>query len=470
MYKNKYLKYKSKYLELKEKLSGGSQGGLSKEANRVYQATRAYANAPVFPEHDERHKTHEYALTHLAQTITKKPILHNIGSFLDGADLGRLSQTRKVIGNELREDAIAKAIHQQCFSRIPFESMVKAKGDRTWTGYLPELVNDRSHKILIMGGSINTQFSTNPQFSTNRVDMMIINDGNIEWKMCAPMIKNRENLTYSAYYCQGQVLSVDGDMDGRYSSERYDVLSQTAVEHEHMQPTTNVHRVAIVELDGKAFAIGGVYRDAARQFVFSDRVSSLDMSQAGAWIEEARLITGRSGAAAATYQGKVWVAGGYGNGQALSSVEVFDPVVGLWQAAGDLTKARYGRIALFAIKDDLFAAGSNFDGMYVEKRDMQTGAWQLVSELNDCIRTDCALAACGSTIYFFGGFNFFVKKTWDSFDTHTSMWASQQEQYRDVSTRQLPREFCNGQAVCITPDEQLAVLSEYAEQLPPPEP
>ena len=59
---------------------------------------------------------------------------------------------------------------------------------------------------------------------------------------------------------------------------------------------------------------------------------------------------------------------------------------------------------------------------------------------------------------------------WNSFDTQTNTWASQEEQYQDVATRQLPREFTSGQAVCITPDEQLAVLARYAGQLPPPEP
>jgi hypothetical protein len=461
MYKNKYLKYKNKYLQLKNEISGGSGKAAAIAANRAYQATRAYAEPPVFPAYDERPVTGDYGLTHLAQTITKKPILHNIGSFLKADDLGQLVQTRKVIGNELREDAIAKAIHQQCFSRIPFKSM--SQGRRS-TEYLPDLVNDRSHKILLMAGGIGT----------NRVDMMIINDGNVEWKMCAPMIKNR--ITYSAYYCQGEVLSVSSYncrfADGRGTSERYDVLSQTAVELEHRLPIPNLCDVAVAELNGKAFVIGGWYDDAAtRRSVYSDRIFCLNMDQAGTWIEqESRLITARRRAAAATYQGKVWLAGGYGQSLTLTSIEVFDPLVGSWQAAGNLTRVYPNSIALFAIKDDLFAAGFSYRGMWVEKRDGQTGAWQLVSELNDGNRLGCALTACGSTIYFLGGYDSNAEKSWNSFDTQTNTWASQGGQYQDEATRQLPRNFIHGQAVCITPDEQLAVLAKYKGQLSLPEP
>jgi len=306
--------------------------------------------------------------------------------------------------------------------------------------------------------------------ATNRVDMMVIDDkdGKISWQPCAPMITNRYG--HAAYYCQGEVLSVSSHWyhaGGQGTSERYDVLSQTAVELEHMLPIPDLCAFAMAELDEKAFVIGGMYKDAtSRRYVNSDRVFCLDnkkhRGQAGTWIEqEARLITARSYAAAATYQGKVWVAGGTGYDQHLSSVEVFDPLVGSWQAAGDLTKARRnGSIALFVIKDDLFAATGTYEGMLVEKRDGQTGSWQLVSEMNDGDRSYCSMTACGSTIYFIGGRGFDIMNNWNSFDTNTKKWASEEGEYQDVATRQLPREFKLGQAVCITPNEQLKQLRD----------
>jgi len=308
--------------------------------------------------------------------------------------------------------------------------------------------------------------------ATNRVDMMVIDDkdGKISWQPCAPMIKRRYG--HAAYYCQGEVLSVSSQeytADGQGTSERYNVFSQTAVELEHTLPIPDLRLVAMAELDSKAFVIGGFYEDAtSRRYVASDRVFCLDnkkhRGQAGTWIEQdAKLITPRYGAAAATYQGKLWLAGGYvGNHKPLSSIEVFDPLVGSWQAAGDLTKARRnGSIALFAIKDDLFAARGTYEGMLVEKRDGQTGSWQLVSEMNDGMRDDCYVTACGSTIYFLGGSDITTTiNNWNSFDTNTNKWASEERQYQDVATRQLPREFKLGQAVCITPEEQLKQLRD----------
>ena len=174
---------------------------------------------------------------------------------------------------------------------------------------------NKSHKLLIRGG-----YDGNV---TNRVDMMVIdNEGTkISWQACAPMIKKR--CYHSAYYCQGQVLSVsingfgadaqgenDNEFDSHASSERYDVLSQAAVKLEQKLPIPNLHDVAMAELDGKAFVIGG-YRGVAftGQGEKSDRVFCLDnkrhRGQAGTWIEqEARLITGRSQAAAATHQAR----------------------------------------------------------------------------------------------------------------------------------------------------------------------
>jgi hypothetical protein len=432
--------------------------------NRAYQATRLYSTPPVFGEHDERRETGDYGLMHLVITITKRRCFNLVVYFLPPSEVARLLQVCKRFSSvvEAAEEQLVMHLHALYFSHVP----LLVAGGRKWTRCLHDLTN-KSHKLLIIGGYDGLRV-------TNRVDMMVIDDiGTISWQACNPMTKNR--WFYSTYYCQGEVLSVSScGHDGQGTGERYDVLSQTAVELEHDLPIQDLWGVAIAQLDGKAFAIGGDYKDAAnrkRVELDVDRVFCLDnkrhRGQAGTWIEqEARLITGRSGGAAATYQGKVWLAGGRDDyGRLLSSIEVFDPVVGSWQAAGNLTMARFCISHLFVIKDALFAAGcTSYDseGMWVEKRDAQTGTWQLLSRLNDGNRDDCALAACGSTIYFLGGNRgSSTFKSWNSFDTRTSTWASQQEQYRDEATRQLPRIFNRAQAVCITPSEQISGLCTW---------
>jgi len=79
----------------------------------------------------------------------------------------------------------------------------------------------------------------------------------------------------------------------------------------------------------------------------------------GTWREhQARLITGRFAAAATVYRGKIYLCG-YGDGtHCLSSVEVFDPAIGIWQNAGDMTKVRYG-CSLIVFEDELYAVGGD---------------------------------------------------------------------------------------------------------------
>ena len=446
-------------------------------AYRAYQDAHLYLKPPVFGEHDERRITGEYGVVHIARTATKIPILTVIASYLPVRNIASLSQTQRSVNIEVDRvlERIARHIHYECFSRADIRA---AKGPGSWGKLCHNLVNDQTHKILIMGGFEDTDNTT------NRIDMMVIdNTGtNISWQSCVPMLKNRFVLSANYRYGQVQLMSASSyggrRTDDQCTREIYDVLSQRVVELKDKLPIPNLENFAVTELDGKMFVIGGMQydRDPVTGANYdgvkkSNRVFCLDINleqleKAGTWIEQkARLITARDYAAAVAYQGKLWLVGGsdqyYHN---LSSVEVFDPLVGSWQAAGNLTKARNGSIDLFVIDDALFAAFGDYDGMRVEKRDEPTGTWQVIAEHYDGFRHSCALAACGSIIYFFGGGNNDSNNanSWNSFDIKTSLWASQ---YQDEATRQLPRYFRHGQAVCITPVEQLANLAQYAPQL-----
>ena len=436
------------------------------EANRIYQATRLYSTPLVYGESDERRETGDYGLTHMVMTVTNRRCFDGIIHYSLPIEAARVLQVRKMFGSavEAAEEQVVRHLHALHFSRVPLVLSLQAAAEGgggtscSWTRYLHELVTNKSRKILLMGGREKGLEEHHMDF-TNRVDMMVIDDKGtkISWQACAPMIKRR--FDHAAYYCQGQVLSAST------SSEIYDVLSQKAVELERSWPIPDLINFAMIEHDGKMLVIGGEYEDADGHNVRSDRVFCHD-KQAGTWIELSRLITARRQAAAASYEGKVWVAGGFDeNLQPLSSIEVLDPLVGSWQAAGKLTAARNGITSLFTIDGDLFAAGCAAEpGMWVEKRDRQNCNWYLMNALEDGMRSGCAFAACSSTIYFFGsrhGYDF--KKCWNSFDTLTGMWASEEgEQYEDEASRQMPRGFMDGQAVCITPSEQLSSLGTWS--------
>jgi len=286
--------------------------------------------------------------------------------------------------------------------------------------------------------------------------MTIDHDGCVSWQEGPRWIDPAWSLTFSACYYQGQVVLV---ADSR--TLLYDVLGQTVIELADKLPLPGLHGVTMAEVNGQILACGGLYTHAPATLMPSNRVFALVRSgiKPDSWVEqEARLLNPRSHTPtiAATYQNKLWLASGYVRSNLSSTIEVFDPLVGSWQPAGNLTRDT-SDTALIAINDELFAATSTVFGLRIEKRNQETGAWELVSDILDGNRLFCAWASCGSTIYVFGG----AKTSWNSFDTGTNTWASQQEQYQDEATRQIPNGFRYGQSVCITPSDQIKGVTTW---------
>ena len=90
------------------------------------------------------------------------------------------------------------------------------------------------------------------------------------------------------------------------------------------------------------------------------------------------MATGRTTAAAAVLDGKLWVAGGWDSDDiALASVEVFDPASNTWDATkAAMTTGRYGH-ALAVLDGELHAVGGP-GKTSVEKYDPQADSWSVV--------------------------------------------------------------------------------------------
>merc|ERR1719424_485513 len=67
--------------------------------------------------------------------------------------------------------------------------------------------------------------------------------------------------------------------------------------------------------------------------------------QADAWTQLASMGTARQGHASAAVGGKLYVFGGLGAGERLSTVEVYDPASNSWAQGSSLTSARGGVVA-----------------------------------------------------------------------------------------------------------------------------
>jgi len=237
-----------------------------------------------------------------------------------------------------------------------------------------------------------------------------------------------------------------------------DTLTQTQTQLAERLPN-DLRLTTSAMLDNKLLVIGGKHQIAGQEEK-SDIVYELDahVSQAGQgkWrAHTARLNTARLGAAAITFEGKTFVCGGYdGAGDALRSVEYFDPATGVWQVEGDMTKTRR-YFSLFVFEEELYTVGGDAPGQNatIEKRNKDTKQWEHVANC-DQNRWGCAAALVGSKLFLFGGQSH--ESTFDFLDLHTKKWASQTKgKYKKESARKLPRKIYHSKAVLITPPAAL---------------
>jgi N-acetylneuraminic acid mutarotase len=378
--------------------------------------------------------------------------------FLQPREAARLQQASKIF--VLSVEAVEEQIVMFLKKQLPWMFLPIRQTNLSFTHQLHELLSNKSKKILLMGG-VNESIGV-----TNRVQIMVINDdgSNISWKTCVPMIKKR--LGHLAIYHQGKILVASSDAVAKGTCEQYDVLLQKS-ETKQPLPIPNLCNFAMVELDSKTFIIGGEYQDAD-QCIISNRVFCLDNTiHTDTWVEQAVTATARSGAVAVTYQGKIWLAGGYDGNNRLSNIEIYDPLESSWQPAGNFINSQcYSSFCLFVINDELFASGGYWNSTWIIKRNKDTSVWELLSEIDDGYRDYCSMAACGTKIYFFGGYyQSRSNNTWNSYDTVTNIWASEEGQYQDKAKRHMPLGIANGKAVCITPNEELLALSNWSGML-----
>ncbi len=111
------------------------------------------------------------------------------------------------------------------------------------------------------------------------------------------------------------------------------------------------------------------------------------------WVSVAPMSTERTGAAAATWNDKVVVAGGCDSKYAiLNSAEQYDPEANRWTPFSSLITRRYGH-ALVNADNTLYAiGGSDGSGLSsVERYNAESGVWQPAPKLS--IARNCLAAA-----------------------------------------------------------------------------
>ena len=181
------------------------------------------------------------------------------------------------------------------------------------------------------------------------------------WDVCPPLIHCR--YQFASAWLRGEVFSIGSDYGPGFGTvERLDTLSKRRTVLQQPSPLPYLRYLSAAVLNDKLYIIGGLYnakREANEDddedeiddegmvidYVESDAVYCLvdhptDPSAATWALQSATLNTPRRGHASIAFEGKIWVAGGFDSEDIISSsVEVYDPAVGEWERAPDMTKS-----------------------------------------------------------------------------------------------------------------------------------
>lgn len=202
---------------------------------------------------------------------------------------------------------------------------------------------------------------------------------------------------------------ISGDSVDAY---RYDVISARWTDLPPMPSTREWSAGAT--LNGQVYFAGGNRRldvdneddeehdDGLSEVLHFDPAAACGV---GAWAAVAPMATARYGAAAASLNGLLYVAGGWDVGYTrLSSVERYSPASNSWQLVASMATARYHH-QLVAMGGALYAIGGSTDNdatNSVERFDPATNTWAAVASMV-AARYGHAAAVIGGALYVAGG-------------------------------------------------------------------
>jgi Galactose oxidase, central domain len=138
---------------------------------------------------------------------------------------------------------------------------------------------------------------------------------------------------------------------------------------------------------GLVLTFGAMSSAAAEDNADAELSQSVPAHAPGRWRVTGDLVTAREGHRATLLpNGQVLVAGGFGLGSELASVELYDPATGMWTATGSMTTARYRHTATLLPNGQVLVA-DGYGSAYIqpiaraELYDPESGSWTATASL-----------------------------------------------------------------------------------------
>ena len=137
----------------------------------------------------------------------------------------------------------------------------------------------------------------------------------------------------------GKIYAIGGMHEGKFVNtvEEYDPVTDTWKVKADM-PTARMNLGAVV-LNGKIYAVGGGGGNIYLGYV--DCVEEYD-PLTDIWTKKASMPTARYSLSLVTFNDKIYAIGGYNNNLSLNNIEVFDPKENIWSEKGVMPTARQG--------------------------------------------------------------------------------------------------------------------------------
>ena len=204
-------------------------------------------------------------------------------------------------------------------------------------------------KIYFIGGFRDNQFP----LEIPQGEILSYDTSSDRWEVVSSMPENRTRGSAGAVIYKEHIYVVGGNTCGhdggyvpwtdRYSLQtgEWEELPDAPIARDHFQAVVYDDRLYVIG-GRQTGGFGGLFGPMIQQVDVFD-LSSFSWATLS---NESDLPTPRAGAATLAYDGKIFVIGGEGNGQAFSTVEAFDPVRVEWKSYDDMNFRRHGTQAV----------------------------------------------------------------------------------------------------------------------------
>lgn len=208
-------------------------------------------------------------------------------------------------------------------------------------------------KIYVVGGFIKGKVPTNK--------LLIYDTAKDEWKEGKPLTSPRGAL--GAQFVNGTLYAVGGLNASQApvnTVEAYDPEANIWTPKASM-PTAR-HHLELAVLDGKLFALGGrILGNGVQSEEMDESLTNYDRNEmydpeSNTWTVKEPMLSKRSGFASTVVNDKIYIFGGEGIREYLSTVEKYDPLTDVWTNEPSMPSERIGLEAV-AVDNKIYAIG-----------------------------------------------------------------------------------------------------------------